>query len=282
MKNFILLLCSFCAFFWNVENFFDYREGRQSKGRFYSKCEGIAKVLMLYASQQDSFFPDIAAFAELENGFVLRQIVASTLLRKSGYRCIHYDSHDHRGIDCGLLYRSSRLTLIDSKPCHIYDSLGRIMPTRDILLASFLLQDGRRVDVLVNHHPSKYGGKSGYGRMAALSRMVQIRDSLRQYGGIFVSLGDFNDTPPCRINGLKDLSESLAAKGEGTIRFNGKWEMIDRCYVTDTLNARMQVFAPDILTVKDNAHGGIKPRRTNSGPRYLGGISDHFPITVRF
>ncbi|MBQ9475662.1 MAG: hypothetical protein IJU69_05360 [Bacteroidales bacterium] len=58
--------------------------------------------------------------------------------------------------------------------------------------------------------------------------------------------------------------------------------MIDRCYVTDTLNARMQVFAPDILTVKDNAHGGIKPRRTNSGPRYLGGISDHFPIIVRF
>jgi len=278
MKQLAAIL-SIVAVFWNVENFYDYREERQSKARFYAKCSGIGKEVLRIADHYGRI-PDLIGFAELENSFVLSQLRYSSLLRKLDYAQVHYESPDHRGIDCGLLYRKSSLQLIDSKPCHLYDSTGRIMATRDILLASFKMKDGRRLDVLVNHHPSKYGGKSDYGRNVALRRMLQIRDSLLATGGEFLSFGDFNDTPGWTAPGLKDLSLPLERKGEGTIRFNGSWELIDRCFTADSADARMEIFDDPALSVKDAAHGGTKPRRTNSGPRYIGGISDHYPIVV--
>lgn len=275
MRRGLLTLC-FVAVFWNVENFFDFRQGREKKWVFYSKCEGIAKEMFRIADSEGEL-PQFFGLAEVENGFVVNQLIHTTLLRKGKYRYIHYDSPDHRGIDCALLYRNARL--IGSKPCHIYDSIGRVMPTRDILLASFMLKDSSRVDVLVNHHPSKYGGKSDYGRRAALGRMAQVCDSLRQYGGICLSFGDFNEGPGYVVEGMTDLSAQIP--GEGSIRFNGNWELIDRCYVSNGVKATMKVFADPQLSVKDAAHGGTKPRRTRSGPRYLGGISDHYPIVVR-
>lgn len=268
----------FVAVFWNVENFYDYREGKLSRSRFYSKCDGVAKEIFRVADAEGEL-PLFVGLAEVENGFVVNQLVRSTLLGKTKYRYVHYDSPDHRGIDCALLYDGSRAKLLGSKPCHLYDADGRVLPTRDILQASFIVE-GRRVDILVNHHPSKYGGKSDAGRLRALSRMTQLRDSLASFGGIFISLGDFNDTPGYAIEGLKDLALPLHQKGIGSIRFGGQWELIDRCYVADSLDAVMTVFEDPQLLVRDSAHGGLKPRRTFSGPRYLGGISDHLPIVV--
>lgn len=278
----LFVLFGVVAVFWNLENFFDYRNGgRLTKSRFYAKCSGVAKEVLRIADRCGQI-PDILAVAEVENSFVLAQLRNSSLLRKAGYGLVHYDSPDHRGMDCGLLYRKDRLRKLSSKPCHIYDKDGRIMPTRDILLASFLLPDGRRLDVLVNHHPSKFGGKSSAGRDAALERMVELRDSLSAYGGIFLSIGDFNDTPGYCPRGLKDLAEPLARSGRGTLRFNGRWEVIDRCFVADSLNAGMEIVEDDVLLVKDRSHGGKKPRRTFSGPVYLGGLSDHLPVVVAF
>lgn len=294
MKNVLILLSSLLAVFWNTENFFDFREGKNSKRHFYAKCEGISKVLFKIADNQgqhansqgqntytEVHLPDLVGFAEVENEFVVKQLLRSTLLRKTDYKYIHYDSPDHRGIDCALLYRSSKLTLIDSKPCHITDSCGNIMATRDILLASFTDGQDRRIDVLVNHHPSKFGGKETTDRRgAALKRMESIKDSLAQKGGLFISFGDFNEEPGYSIPGLKDISTTLKEKGLGTIRFNGNWELIDRCYVPENTKATMTIFNDPSLNTKDSAHGGEKPRRTNSGPRYLGGLSDHYPIVI--
>lgn len=277
---FMAVGASLLVMFWNVENFYDYREGKQSKGHFYAKCEGIAKIVMK-AGDSEGCLPDIIGLAEVENSFVVQQILRSTSLSKTDYKYVHYDSPDHRGIDCALLYRSSRLTLTDSRPCHILDSAGNVMATRDILLASFLDRDGKRVDVLVNHHPSKFGGKKGDGgRGAAMGRMIQIRDSLANSGGIFLSLGDFNEEPGDCPSSLKDLSVPLKEKGLGTIRYNGGWELIDRSFTDEGACAYMKIFSDSSLSVKDSSHSGEKPRRTSSGPRYLGGISDHYPILV--
>ena len=54
-----------------------------------------------------------------------------------------------------------------------------------------------------------------------------------------------------------------------------------RMVLTIITNEQLEAFT-DILMIKDSAHGGTKPRRTNSGPRYLGGLSDHLPIIVKF
>lgn len=274
MRGWIIVLTGVSVMFWNLENFFDFRNGNSSKHRFYSKCEAVCKEIFRIEDRYGEL-PDLIGLAEVENEFVINQLLRSTLLCKAGYSLIHYDSPDHRGIDCALLYRSSSLELLDSKPCHIYDSSGTVLNTRDILLASFKASDGKRIDILVNHHPSQIGGKN-LPRMLAKSRMQSICDSLSVYGGTIISIGDFNEGPGWQCHGLRDLSEP----GQASIRYNGEWELIDRCYVSESSSARMEVVADPALTVHDNVHGGEKPRRTSQGPRYLGGVSDHYPIMV--
>ena len=256
---------SLLAVFWNLENFFDYRSEAApqfwTRGRFYAKCDAVAKTLMLIADRYGRL-PDIAAFAEIENSFVLHSLVSSTLLRKLGYSAVHFESPDHRGIDCGLIYRKSVLELLDSYPKHVYDSSGAVMATRDIVVAEF-----GGITVLVNHHPSRIGGKSDR-REAAMGSMLGIADSLRSAGRRRVlAVGDFND-------------ELWPSEGSGTLKYNGRWEKIDGHFSFGALEVDEKVFVSPLLLVPDKAFGGMKPRRCFTGPRYEGGISDHLPIVL--
>ena len=140
--------------FWNLENFFDFRddgtsesdaefsatgERRWTKTRFFRKCLAVAKTILWAGSTTSGGVPDIVGVAEVENRFVLTQLVTKTALRKLDYGIVHFDSPDPRGIDCGLLYRESRLTLVSAKPCPV-NAPG--LQTRDILLAQFITVAG--------------------------------------------------------------------------------------------------------------------------------------------
>lgn len=258
-------LDSLRVMFWNVENFFDYRSPSApeywTRGRFYAKCDGIAKTIFAFSGKYGDL-PDIIGLAEVENLQVLRSLLSSTLLRKMDYSIVHYDSPDHRGIDCALLYRRSRLHLRGSFPIHIRDSSGTPMATRDILIARF-----DSLTVMVNHHPSKIGGKSER-RRAAFSAMEAAADSLMNSGDErILSIGDFND----------DLWHR---DGLGTIKYNGKWEKIDGHFIYGNVTVREEIFDDPSLLATDKAFGGLKPRRTFVGPRYTKGLSDHLPIAL--
>lgn len=285
--------------FWNLENFFDFidrgtgdsdtefssqGERHWTKKRFYSKCNSIAKTVLWLGSGFGGL-PDAIGVAEVENSFVLRQLISSTALKKLDYAIVHYDSPDPRGIDCALLYRASRLKLISSKPCRVTAS-G--LQTRDILLAQFLTPSGDSLALLVNHHPSKYGGdETGWRREAAIERLRFISDSLEAEGWHSrVAVGDFNDTPENGIfRGMEPslcLSQYDSSVSRGSIRFNGEWQLIDLCFVSPCLlrNTSFRAVPVPFLTTRDAAHSGDKPLRTYSGPRWLGGVSDHLPILL--
>ena len=72
-------------------------------------------------------------------------------------------------------------------------------------------------------------------------------------------------------------------KGEGTIRFQGNWDLIDMFMVSPFLENKsvMNIVQIPFLMVWDNTHPGYKPFRTYSGPRYIGGVSDHCPIVLQ-
>lgn len=266
---------SLLVMFWNVENFFDTEDGgagksdaeftpggsrRWTKKRFYAKCNAIASTV-LAVSDVFGRVPDVVAFAEVENRSVLQALVGSTLLRKLGYRIVHYDSPDRRGIDCALLYRAASLPLSASSARHLFAADGRILSTRDILLAEF-----PGLDILVNHHPSKLGGHSDGRRVAAMRRMHFLCDSLRDAGHpAQLCVGDFND-------------DVWGSRGEGTIKYNGSWEKIDGYFAFGPLEVRETVFLPAFLSEPDRAFGGLKPKRTYVGPAYNGGVSDHYPV----
>ena len=293
---------SLLIMFWNVENFFDYFNDGQSasdkefssfgnrhwsKRKFFTKCNGIAKTV-LWVAEESGRLPDAIGLAEVENSFVLRKLLQETALRKTDYSYIHYDSPDHRGIDVALLYRRSSLRLLQSKPLRVRDSAGELLGTRDVLLADFLVSSGENLCLFVNHHPSKYGGgDTDWKREAALMVLNTAVDSLRAEGrDKFVAMGDFNDTPEKPIYSrlsLENLALPLAMEGKGSIRYGGKWELIDMFFIDKTLApyCKMEIVKPPFLIEWDNVHAGEKPFRTWQGPRYKGGVSDHLPILLR-
>lgn len=296
MKNFTIILATVVVF-WNVENFFDYfNDGRNAsdiefsplgakhwtKKRFLAKANAVSKTLF-YVADAKGTLPDIVAFAELENGFVLKRLLSETALRKTEYRVVHYDSEDHRGIDVGLLYNASGLKLFASAPLGI-----PVDSTRDILLAQFITREGDSLAVLVNHFPSKLGatGKDD-GRMTASERLLEICDSLDNAGWKrILALGDFNEQPDeaaCALLGTRLCNLALNTRpSEGTIKFNGHWELIDQAFVTGPLvdSSSFEILKIPFLLEKDSSHSGLKPRRTYIGPRYNAGISDHLPVCV--
>ncbi len=287
--------------FWTMENFFDWVDaGRNdgekefsakgsrhwSKKKFYAKCEAAAKGIM-WVGDRYGRMPDVIGVAEVENRGVLYKLLKNTALRKYDYGIVHYESGDRRGIDVALLYRKSSMELVSSSimtpSCE-----GLKMATRDILHARMRFTDEREVDFIVNHHPSKFGGatESGGRRAAAMTALKEMCDSLGNRS--IIAMGDFNDTPGAEafsvIEGiLVNKGIELHEKGEGTIRYEGKWDLIDMFMVSETLDrcTEMEVCRIPFLMTWEKKHPGEKPLRTYSGPHYLGGVSDHCPIVLK-
>ena len=245
--------------FWNLENLFDYFDDggsssdsdfssrgsrRWTKARFTRKCNMVGKSLLWIGENccADGEPPEIVGVAEVENGFVLNRLVNSPVLKKIGYGYVHYESPDRRGIDVALLYRRDRVRILSSRPVHIFRDDGNVMPTRDILYAYVEMLSGEepsRIHLLVNHHPSKFSGAkaSMRGRELAMEALRGVCDSIAQVSDApVVAMGDFNDTPDGlqfdQIAGrLENLAEPLSERGEGSIRYDGRWELIDHFLV---------------------------------------------------
>jgi endonuclease/exonuclease/phosphatase family metal-dependent hydrolase len=253
---------------------------------------------------QDEYgrLPDLIGLAEMENRNVLYRLLKDTALKKTDYKFIHYDGRDRRGIDVAILYRSSlmkpvshtrKVPVLESEDPAREDA--DTLDTRDILHVRMELKNGLTghsdVDFIVNHHPSKYGGarQSDRRREAAMTCLRQLCDSLVSDSSArsLIAMGDFNDTPdsaPFRLldGRLVNMGLPLHAKGLGTIRYEGKWDLIDM-FLTDPETAErscMEIVRVPFLMVKDSKHPGEKPLRTYSGPKYLGGVSDHCPVIL--
>lgn len=294
---------SILTVFWNLENFFDYTDQgtgesdtefsstgsrHWTKKRFYQKCDNIAKTLMW---MQDIYgrMPDVVGFAEVENRGVLVRLLNSTLLRKFDYKIVHHDSGDRRGIDVALIYRSSSLSLV-SQSLKTPEYEGERLSTRDILHTCLEDMNGHRTHFIVNHHPSKYGGarESEDRRNAAMEALLHMCDSISDISSsAMIAMGDFNDTPDAEAfsmvkGSLVNKGTDLHMKGEGSIRYEGKWDLIDMFLVSPDIDSltQMEVCRIPFLMTWEKKHPGDKPLRTYSGPRYIGGVSDHCPVVL--
>lgn len=289
--------------FWNLENFFDHIDQgttesdkefssfgtrHWTKRKFQTKCDLIAKSVMWIGDNYDRL-PDVIGLAEIENRWVLWRLLSTTLLRKYDYRIVHYESSDRRGIDVALLYRESSFNKL-SATVTTPEYEGRRLSTRDILQVCLEDNEGQKINMIVNHHPSKYGGaeESDGRRTAAMSALRDVCDSLMSSGeNNIVALGDFNDTPDGKQFDLLDgvlvnKADSLFRAGEGTIRYHGNWELIDMFMVSPSLEgiSEMSVLQVPFLMTYERKYPGLKPLRTYTGPRYTGGVSDHCPIIL--
>ena len=282
-------------FCWNLENYFDpyddpatadeaFTPGGEhhwTKRKYEAKRNLIAKTIIASAERFGGQMPAIVGLCEVENAKVLKALVEDSPLAAQRYRSVHRESPDPRGIDVALLYDPERVRLLDFEFITIKE-----FATREILYAKVALPD--TLHVFVNHWPSKYSGAkaSETRRQAVCTALLHKLDSLHRSdsAAAVLLMGDFNATPKepsvMRLTTEGGLKNITPKKG-GTIRFKGKWEMIDQMLASPAAAQKIgpaEVFRPSFLLEDDKSFMGEKPRRTNVGPRYNAGASDHLPI----
>lgn len=308
MKETLLIM----LMFWNLENYFDPFPPNEIKfwnwKKFEKKRDDIAKVIML-AKEEYSCFPAIIGVCEVENYFVLYQLTQNTPLARLGYKIIHKDSPDKRGIDVALLYRKEIFRPIETKFFSLFSDTSKndTLKTRLILYTKGIVNNLDTLHVLVNHWPSKMGGDKASLpiRMIASNTLRKITDSilLDNTNANIILMGDFNDTPDSapvlNLNKFTNLAHiySKEHKNTGTHKYKALWSIIDQFLVNHKLYSdsticnysqwiycnknSMDIFSPPHLLTQDKTYLGYKIKRTSQGPKYLGGVSDHLPIILK-
>lgn len=306
--------------FYNVENLFDiyddtlinddeylpYSLRNWDKEKYFKKVNNIYKVIMAAGSWQP---PDIVGFCEVENYFVLHDLVNNTPFVKFEYGVVHYNSQDLRGIDVALIYNKKVFKPITSKSIIIQNEGGRVF-SRDILYVKGISNPADTFHIFVNHWPSRRGGQinSEYKRIAAAKTLKGNIDSVLNVNRLskIIIMGDFNDevTDNSIANVLNVVNRSEVIKNDmiysmytpeklnktGTIKYKGEWLVYDYIFISGALlNAKdgfyvnesgYSIFSNDFLIENDDKYIGQKPFRTYVGYKYNGGFSDHLPVLL--
>ena len=310
----------FRIMFYNVENLFDTSNDSLVKDeeflpegdkhwdadKYYKKLNNIYKVI-ISCGEWDP--PAVVGLCEVENRGVLKDLVGDTPLDKFGYRIVHFDSPDERGIDVAMLYRWDLFSPDTAYPLPVTFPGDPEDHTRDILIVKGTLGGAGTIHFFINHWPSRSGGyeASKPKRNRAAEVLRQAVDSVLKQdaqAGIVI-MGDFNDGP--LDESLKDhllaatdegsadtaalinlMAPFAGIPGVGTLKFRENWDVFDQLIVSSGLldgsgplrvdPEGAHIHNPSFLTENDERYLGVRPFRTYAGPRYLGGYSDHFPV----
>lgn len=295
----------------NDDTFTPKGMNRWSRKRFEQKRNNIFKTLMAVASYDraadtiplSSLMPLLVGLCEVENAYVLDELCRATPLRQFDYDYLHFDSPDRRGVDCALLYRKALFSPFLVQPLFVSDTASLSddrFTTRDILLVGGRLPGGDSLFVFVNHWPSKLAGAASAKRrmrVAAMLRSAMEDLCLRFPSATMVVMGDFNaepsDLPVSQglgfgndsVNGLDFVNLTACRQFGMSYKYRDQWSAIDQLMVRipDASHAVVGPFGVariGFLLVDDERYMGVKPHRTFSGYRYLGGFSDHLPVYV--
>lgn len=304
--------------FYNVENLYDtldqadvddaeFLPGSAKQWgsvRYWHKLDKMAGVI---ASLGKDLHPQglaIIGLAEVENRTVVEDLASREPLKARGYKVMHVDGPDRRGVDVALMYNPSLYKVYAHKSyrLHMADTAFR---TRDQLLVSGVL-DGDTTHVIVAHWPSRRGGekRSEPNRKAAAELGRHIIDSLLAINpnARVMYMGDLNDDPVnvSLVRFLRATGDKTKAvdgtlfnpmyepyqKGIGTLAWRDSWNLFDQIAITPALVSGaggqyhyygVRIFNEPYLRQEEGNFAGY-PSRTFVGDIYQDGYSDHFPV----
>lgn len=311
--------------FYNQENLFDtcHDEGKRDydflpggsykwNGLKYShKLHNMAQALADLGTDK---LPGIGCaaigLAEVENSKVLDALTSQPALKQRGYKYVHVEGPDRRGIDCALLYNPSLFKVRDYKlvPYVPEEKKDSGFVTRGFLTVSGEMA-GEHVAIIVCHWPSRFS--TSYYRELAARQVRVIKDSLLRADKNckVMVMGDMNDDPVNKsmTEGLSCKSEIenvgsgdmynpwfniLAKEGRGTLFYNGSWNLFDQIVMSPNMlchkgtkdYSTLKFFQnqiqirPYLLQTEGKYKGA--PKRTTAGGVWLDGYSDHLPVVV--
>lgn len=287
--------------FYNVENLFDTLDHptnndaeflpsgsyEWNSARYWEKIRHINQVMDTLSS------PMLLGMCEIENAEVVKDVIRFG--KYSNYDLVHYESLDQRGIDNALIFDPGVLTKQSSGIIR-FDMPDGGSPSRDIIWAKFSVKNSKdSILAMVNHWPSRRGGaeESEPKRMIAAHAAKAFIDSvlIANKKMKIVLMGDLNDYPT--NTGPMLIAETLnpmitKESGEfcGSHSYRGEWNILDHIMVspnmlkgkTKTKKDSGKIYSNKFLL--DEYKGDIVPFRTYGGRTYLGGYSDHLPVTI--
>ncbi len=278
---------------YNVENLFDYEHDTLKNDypflpdgdhhwtyrKYQTKLDQIARVIVNISGWESAA---LVGLCEVENARCLRDLCYR--LKRFHYKFVHYESRDERGIDVALLYDSTKVRVLDSKPL-LVDLVDD--NTRDILYVSALIHGQDTLHAMVCHLPSRLGseGATEWKRMAAKHVIQQQIDRIlcEQPDANIVVMGDMNGEAKNDLSEMANIMIELEQMGQGTHKYHGIWSCLDQFYVSEKMKERcgVQIFSPEWLLEEDTKYLDYQPNRTFVGFRYHGGYSDHLPVVLK-
>ncbi|SEV99979.1 Endonuclease/Exonuclease/phosphatase family protein [Cognatiyoonia koreensis] len=232
--------------FWNLENLFgpeDHppriewiksRVANDLRGwtpeLYQTKLDQLARII---AQMNGGAGPDILGVCEVEDAFVLNDLVATLNVPNRIYGVAHANSErDRRGIDTAFLFDTA---MYDVDPDLIFNHFVlRRTGTRDILQATFKTGAGQDLIVLCNHWPSRSGGtveSAGFRATAGETLGYWHQRILEECGdrAAVVAFGDFNDDPfdpSLRFNAVAGRERGDVVRGRSAQFYNFAWEYL--------------------------------------------------------
>ncbi|HMX79890.1 MAG TPA: endonuclease/exonuclease/phosphatase [Ferruginibacter sp.] len=309
--------------FYNLENYYDtvnnpkvddeefLPESERHYGTrvFLDKVDRLASVVSQMGTDINPDGLALLGVAEIENDTVLNILAAHKDLRNRGWKIVHYNSPDARGVDVALFYNPKYFKPLYSAPLFVKLPGGSKDSyfTRDILYVKGIL-DGDTIHVMVNHWPSRSGGeeRSIPARAAAASVAKRVVDSLVAIDvrSKIVIMGDLNDDPISpsltRVLGTKGKMKDVKPgglfnpwvdyykQGIGTLAYQDAWGLFDQVVISQAwldkeqngyFFHRANIFNREFLVQQTGKYKGY-PKRTWDGTTYNYGYSDHFPVYV--
>ncbi len=252
--------------FYNLENLFDtihapgkndfeyLPDGANKWGtmKYRAKLKNMATVLADLCTDRLKGGPAVVGMSEVENKAVLEDLLREPCLANRGWKVVHYEGYDRRGVDCGLFYNPKLFNLEHSMLVPYYylsgeypdvdlgfyvNDEGKVTPypelrgdtahiTRGFLVVSGTLA-GEKVHFIVCHWPSR-GSSVGTGRERAGYQVRCLKEALERQdpGCKIIIMGDMNDDPK-----NKSMSEFLGCKhkvsevGENDL-YNPWWDTL--------------------------------------------------------
>lgn len=285
--------------FYNVENLFDTQDGpnddseflpegknQWTKERYEEKLNHIRKVL------GDLSYPMLVGFCEIENEEVLKALISGDQ-NLSNYGTVHYESPDARGIDVGFIYNKSKLSVLSSGKIR-FTLPGDTEPkSRDIVWGKFLVKKDT-ILALVNHWPSRRTDDSEPKRVKAAESARVFIDSVLKVNpnAKIVFMGDLNDHPsdkaPQLISSkLTPMISKTSGEFGGTHQYKNEWDVLDHIMVSPGFqDGKVKVVSNSgkihsFSYLIEEYKGNKQPFRTYVGAKYLGGYSDHLPVSIQ-
>jgi predicted extracellular nuclease len=296
----------------NDDEFLSAGAKEWNEERLDRKMYNLARVIR---AMNNNNGPDLLGICESEHQHLLDSLSKNYLSDKN-YKTAYLESPDGRGIDNGIIYNADKLSLLNIKGYETRFSDN--YDTRLVLLGTFLLNKKDTLYFFVNHWPSRRGGQeaSEPRRIRVAETLRVVIDSLFTINpkSKIIIAGDFNDEPTNisiteTLGAYPFVCDSLDPKllpqdfetnlfnasykawydGLGSYFYQQDFSMLDQIIISRELLIgnkiiydcnSFDVFKPDFMITRTGKFKGA-PFPTYGGNRYLGGYSDHYPVTIK-